>query len=479
MVDPRAMSSSASRPMTGGAPVASAPGRRQRRGQSRSTPGRAPPRPPPQPRPGAAAMGRPPRSTTCPGAGRGAAEPARAASCRPGSRSLPLTCGRLGPGRGPGRLRSRRGAGGRSAGAGRYGSTNSPGAQSKMSHRAASVASVSRCGTHHQPVDLLPGQRDAPVGQQRHQVGGGEHALFGHPPPQMPVVAHRTVAGPCRPHRPTPGSAPTATSGSSRPPHGGVRRCRRRPRMPDLGLHEQRVDPVLDQMRHVGMPQAVHRQLRRQPGRGPPHPRTDHPPDRADIRSPARSATAPAAGTPYRGRTSLRYCCQRLRGPRQHGGHRPPPRRAAPHRLAVPNLTDPEPAQLRCRRIRREIANVEHHRLPPAQPPPVDRLEQRGVPKRRQPPLPPEPGQPTPPGRRRRRRTPAAPRGSTAAGPGGPPRPRAPRCCPRGRPAPGAPRPAARTRPPSRTGGRTRTPGTTPTPPGRTAPSNAPTRPRR
>ncbi len=40
--------------------------------------------------------------------------------------------------------------------------------------------------------------------------------------------------------------------------------------MADLLLHEQRVDPVLDQVRDRGVAQAMHRQLSRQPGRPAP-----------------------------------------------------------------------------------------------------------------------------------------------------------------------------------------------------------------
>ena len=40
--------------------------------------------------------------------------------------------------------------------------------------------------------------------------------------------------------------------------------------MPDLLLHEQRVDTVLDQVRNIGVAQAVHRQFAWQPGRRPP-----------------------------------------------------------------------------------------------------------------------------------------------------------------------------------------------------------------
>ena len=78
---------------------------------------------------------------------------------------------------------------------------------------------------------------------------------------------------------------------------------------------------------------------------------------------------------------------QRLRRPRHHGGHRPPPRRAAPHRLAVPHVADAQPAELRGRRVDREVSHVEHRRLPAAQPPPVDHLEHRRVTERGQPAL--------------------------------------------------------------------------------------------
>ncbi len=135
----------------------------------------------------------------------------------------------------------------------------------------------------------------------------------------------------------------------------------------------------------------MHRQLRRQPGRGPPQ-------REPVIHRPRRHPVPPLGHQqrrlpvrPVPGPDLAHVLLEGLRGPRQHRGHRPPPRRAAPHRLAEPNLTDPEAAQLRCPRIDREVPDVEHHRLPPAQPPAVDHLEQRGVPKRRQPPLSPRP----------------------------------------------------------------------------------------
>jgi hypothetical protein len=78
---------------------------------------------------------------------------------------------------------------------------------------------------------------------------------------------------------------------------------------------------------------------------------------------------------------------QHLGRPRHHRGHRPPPGRATAHRLAEPDVTDPQPPQLGSGRIGGEIGNVQHHRLPAAQPPPIDHLEQRGVPERRQPAL--------------------------------------------------------------------------------------------
>ena len=62
-------------------------------------------------------------------------------------------------------------------------SMRSLGLQSRMSHRR-------REGVHRQPLrrlrdqaeDLLARQRDAPFGQQRHQVGGLEHLPVGHEP---------------------------------------------------------------------------------------------------------------------------------------------------------------------------------------------------------------------------------------------------------------------------------------------------------
>src|SRR5262249_53322716 len=45
-------------------------------------------------------------------------------------------------------------------------------------------------GLGDQPEDLFAGQFDAAFGKQWHQVGGGVHALFSHPQPQVPLVAH-------------------------------------------------------------------------------------------------------------------------------------------------------------------------------------------------------------------------------------------------------------------------------------------------
>jgi hypothetical protein len=42
----------------------------------------------------------------------------------------------------------------------------------------------------HQPVDLLPGQVNAALGQQRHQIRGLEQALLRHSQPQVPPDTH-------------------------------------------------------------------------------------------------------------------------------------------------------------------------------------------------------------------------------------------------------------------------------------------------
>jgi hypothetical protein len=157
--------------------------------------------------------------------------------------------------------------------------------------------------------------------------------------------------------------------------------------VPRLLLHEQRIGAVFDQVRNVRMTQAVHRQLARQPGRGPPG-------REPVIDLPGRDPPAPL-GQPQRRVAARRITRpdladvlrQRLGRPRHHSGHRPPPRRAAPHRLAIPDMAHPQPAQLRSGRVDREIGHVQHRRLPAAQPPPVDHLEQRRVAERGQPPL--------------------------------------------------------------------------------------------
>ena len=158
--------------------------------------------------------------------------------------------------------------------------------------------------------------------------------------------------------------------------------------MPGLLLDEQRVRTVLDQVRDIRVTQAVDRQLGGQPGRGPP------------LREPVVNLTGrdpPAPlGQPQRRLPGRRLVArpdlldvlgQCLSSPRHHRGDRPPPRRAAPHRLAVPDLADAQPAELRGRGVGREVIHVEHRGLPAPQPPPVDDLEQRRVAERGQPAL--------------------------------------------------------------------------------------------
>ena len=180
----------------------------------------------------------------------------------------------------------------------------------------------------------------------------------------------------------------------------------------------------------------------------PARPRTAHRPTGPRSAPRARSATAPDETAPReRGRTSCRYWASASAA---HGiTVATARRRGGLPRIALPNRTwhTPEAAQLRRRRVRREIGHVQHRRLPAAQPPPVDHLEQRRVAERR--PAIPCAASPPPSPRdhRRRRRTPAARPGSAAAGPACPrARTRAPRCSARGTPAPAPPRHAARTR---------------------------------
>jgi hypothetical protein len=62
-----------------------------------------------------------------------------------------------------------------------------------------------------EPVDLLPRQRHAPLGEQRHQVGGGEHSACGHQLAQMPLISRHPA-----PHRPTPAVSLRARSSAAR-----------------------------------------------------------------------------------------------------------------------------------------------------------------------------------------------------------------------------------------------------------------------
>ena len=142
------------------------------------------------------------------------------------------------------------------------------------------------------------------------------------------------------------------------------------------------------------MAQAVDRQLTRRPSSRPPgreplvhRAGRDPPPALGQPRVPGRHRPIP-------GPHVTQILRQRLSGPRHHRGHRPTARRAAPHRLAVPDMAHPSAAQLRRRRARREVGHVQHRRLAAAQPPPVDHLEQRRVAERRQPSLAPRPRRP-------------------------------------------------------------------------------------
>lgn len=73
--------------------------------------------------------------------------------------------------------------------------------------------------------------------------------------------------------------------------------------------------------------------------------------------------------------------------PPEHRQHRPTPRLRAAHRLAPPDVADPEPAELRPLRVPGEVEEVEHRRFTPTQPERVHRLEQGRVAKQRQPAL--------------------------------------------------------------------------------------------
>ena len=143
----------------------------------------------------------------------------------------------------------------------------------------------------------------------------------------------------------------------------------------------------LDQVGDVGVPQAVQRQLRRQPGLLGAGTRTggrSSSPTRAvDV----RSATAPAAAP---GRSSGRACSTHCRRPsmtQSNSGTASTVRRrgdAAAAGLGVADMHRPVGAPGRHRRVRPQVGDIEEAQLAAAQPERVGRLDHLRVPQRRQ-----------------------------------------------------------------------------------------------
>jgi hypothetical protein len=154
--------------------------------------------------------------------------------------------------------------------------------------------------------------------------------------------------------------------------------------VPYLLLDEPPVDAVLGQVRHIRVPDRMRRCLFRQPQSIPVG---DEP--GVDLR---RLHPAAALGHPQRrmisapepGPDVLHVIGHRLDRPPHHRGDVAPPGRLPAHRLAVTHMQHPVPAELRRRRITAPVRDIELGSLSPAQPPPVDDLEQRRVPVSRQ-----------------------------------------------------------------------------------------------
>ena len=130
-------------------------------------------------------------------------------------------------------------------------------------------------GAGDQPVDLGGGQVDAALGQQRRQLGGGEHPAGGHDLAQPPVVADLAAFIGCSRRRGASAAAVPALAGreggvqgaaqgagAEVGGHAGVDRGRAGVLVADLLLDEQRVPAVLDQVGDVGAAQRVEVQAR-------------------------------------------------------------------------------------------------------------------------------------------------------------------------------------------------------------------------
>jgi len=197
--------------------------------------------------------------------------------------------------------------------------------------------------------------------------------------------------------------------------------------------------------------------------------------DRPCLYSCVRLISSPRSAHPVTRPYLLDALRQRLRRSRHHLGHRPPPARAASHRLAYSDMTHAQPAQLGSCRVRREVSHTEHRALPPPHPSAIIHLKQRRVAERGQPP-PCAASPPAPHDHPQRPGTPAARRGSAGATPACS---RTSPCSPHGRAGPAGRRPATRTQRSSHTVDRTRSRGTQLARPHTSGSWNAPTRPRR
>ena len=148
----------------------------------------------------------------------------------------------------------------------------------------------------------------------------------------------------------------------------------------DLDLDEPPVNPVLGQVRDIGMPQAMDHQGRRQaegipvglePGvdlrrPDPPAP-LGHPQCRVAVAAELRADVLDVVG-------------HRLHRPPHHRGDVTAPRRLAPLGLTVADVQHPVPAELRRGRVAAPVRDIQPRGLGPAQPPGINDLEQGRVP---------------------------------------------------------------------------------------------------
>jgi hypothetical protein len=245
-----------------------------------------------------------------------------------------------------------------------------------------------------QPPHLDRRQFDAPFGQQRGRVRGGEQAAGGYRLAQ--AATDRTPAGGWSPGCPVrqgrldrgvqrlPQRAGAEVRG-----HARIDRSGRGVLMAGLLLHEQGIPARLDQVRDIGKQRS---EWKSRPPVRPSAARysanrllivlTVIRPSRSDGHNAGELAASGISG-----RASAVHCA---RMSAVHGHTASTERgfgRRALVRLAEPDPADPEPAELGRVRVRAEISDIEHRGLPAAQPEPVSDFEQRRIAERRQPPL--------------------------------------------------------------------------------------------